>query len=58
MEEIRAFVDADSLAYLTLDAAHAGHRRGRRAGFCDACLTGDYPVAVPVTLHKAVLEAR
>jgi glutamine phosphoribosylpyrophosphate amidotransferase len=27
------------------------------AGFCDACFTGDYPVAVPVTLRKHVLEA-
>ena len=26
------------------------------AGFCDACFTGDYPVAVPVTLRKHVLE--
>ena len=26
------------------------------AGFCDACFTGTYPVAVPVTLRKHVLE--
>ena len=26
------------------------------AGFCDACFTGRYPVAVPVTLRKHVLE--
>ena len=26
------------------------------AGFCDACFTGNYPVAVPVTLRKHVLE--
>ena len=29
-------------------------RRG--AGFCDACLTGNYPVPVPLTLTKSVLE--
>ena len=34
-----------------------GHR-GRGAGFCDACLTGDYPVDVPVDLSKGVLEGR
>ena len=28
------------------------------AGFCNACLTGDYPVEVPVTLRKDVLEAQ
>jgi hypothetical protein len=26
------------------------------AGFCDACLTGNYPVPVPVSLRKGVLE--
>ena len=26
------------------------------AGFCDACFTGHYPVPVPVTLRKDVLE--
>ena len=26
------------------------------AGFCDACFTGSYPVAVPLTLRKHVLE--
>ncbi len=55
VDEIRDYVDADSLAYLDLerliDATGA-----TRAGFCTACLTGDYPVAVPVTLRKDVLE--
>jgi len=26
------------------------------AGFCTACLTGNYPVDVPVTLSKGVFE--
>jgi amidophosphoribosyltransferase len=57
VEGIRAFVGADSLAYLSLDGLmEANGVEG--APFCDACLTGDYPVEVPVTLHKAVLEAR
>ena len=57
VDEIRAFVDADSLAYLSLDGLmQANDVEG--APFCDACLTGNYPVEVPVTLHKAVLEAR
>ena len=56
VDEIRKYVNADSLAYLSL--------RGLReatgadpAGFCTACLSGHYPTDVPVTLGKHVLEA-
>ncbi len=55
VDEIRAYTGADSLAYLPLDrlvdsiGAHG-------AGFCDACLTGEYPVEIPETLAKFVLE--
>jgi hypothetical protein len=28
-----------------------------QGGFCAACLTGEYPVEVPVELTKAVLES-
>ena len=55
LEEIRAYLNVDSLAYLSLDRlVEATGARG--AGFCSACLTGDYPVEVPVNLHKSVLE--
>ena len=54
-DEIRAYLGVDTLAYLTLGRLNeASGAVG--AGFCDACLTGSYPVAVPVTLHKGVLE--
>ena len=49
VEEIRSYVGADSLAYLTLDRLVVA-TGAPGAGFCDACLTGDYPVAVPVEL--------
>jgi amidophosphoribosyltransferase len=53
--EIRDYVGADSLAYLELDALlKATGVPG--AGFCTACLTGEYPVAVPIALSKSVLE--
>jgi amidophosphoribosyltransferase len=45
VEEIQAYLGADSLAYLTLD----GLKRATGApgaGFCDACLTGSYPEQV------------
>jgi amidophosphoribosyltransferase len=54
--EIQDFVGADSLAYISLDnLVSAIDAPG--AGFCTACLTGSYPVAVPATLHKGVLES-
>jgi amidophosphoribosyltransferase len=53
--EIEGYLGVDSLAYLTLDnLKRAIGAPG--AGFCTACLTGDYPVEVPVTLRKDVLE--
>jgi amidophosphoribosyltransferase len=45
----------DSLAYLTLDRLKTA-TGAVNAGFCDACLTGEYPVEVPVDLSKDVLE--
>ena len=55
VDEIRDYVGADSLAYLTLDRLTAATGTGG-AGFCNACFTGDYPVDVPVNLRKGVLE--
>jgi amidophosphoribosyltransferase len=55
VDEIREYVNADSLVYLALDRlTEATGAPG--AGFCNACLTGDYLVEVPVELRKDVLE--
>jgi amidophosphoribosyltransferase len=55
VEEIRSYLDVDSLAFLDLDRlVDATGATG--AGFCDACFTGNYPVEVPITLRKHVLE--
>jgi amidophosphoribosyltransferase len=55
VDEIREYLNVDSLAYLSLDRLiEATGAVG--AGFCDACLTGDYPVEIPLTLSKRVLE--
>jgi amidophosphoribosyltransferase len=54
-EQIRVELDVDSLAYLELDRLVAATGAGG-AGFCDACFTGDYPVEVPVTWRKNVLD--
>jgi amidophosphoribosyltransferase len=55
IEQIREYLDVDSLAYLGLDRLVAA-TGAPGAGFCDACFTGDYPVEVPVQVGKHVLE--
>jgi amidophosphoribosyltransferase len=55
VDEIRDFVGADSLSYLSLDNLVAAIG-APGAGFCNACLTGDYPTDVAVTLSKGMLE--
>jgi amidophosphoribosyltransferase len=49
VDEIREYLGVDSLAYLTLDRLVTA-TGAAGAGFCDACLTGHYPVEVPVAL--------
>jgi amidophosphoribosyltransferase len=55
LEEIRKDLDADTLAFLDLDRLVQA-TGAPAAGFCDACFTGNYPVQVPVSLRKHVLE--
>jgi len=45
VEEIREFLNADSLAYLST-AGMYGFLKTGEDGFCDACFTGNYPVAL------------
>jgi len=56
IDEIRAYLNVDSLAFITLDRLISSTGTSG-SGFCDACFTGHYPVEVPVTLSKGVLEA-
>jgi amidophosphoribosyltransferase len=43
VEEIRRFIEADSLAYLSQEGMYA-YFKGSNGGFCDACFSGRYPV--------------
>ena len=43
VEEIRRYIEADTLAYLSNDGMYA-YFGGQKKGFCDACFTGNYPV--------------
>ena len=55
VDQIRDYVGADSLGYLSLDAMveAAG---GDGASFCRACFDGEYPISVPEGAGKFVLE--
>jgi len=46
LEEIRDFVEADSLAYLSLEGLMRAVGKDRGA-YCSSCYTGSYPVAIP-----------
>jgi amidophosphoribosyltransferase len=46
VEEIRAHLEVETLAYLSLEGTHAAIS-GTGSGFCDACFSGNYPTEVP-----------
>ncbi len=43
VEEIRRYIEADSLAYLSLEGLLASVRDEHETGYCTACYTGNYP---------------
>jgi len=43
VEEIRQYIGADTLAYLSLDGLRRACGEGERTNYCSACYTGDYP---------------
>jgi amidophosphoribosyltransferase len=53
--EITEYLNVDSLAYLDIERLKVA-TGAHGAGFCDACFTGNYPIDVPVSLRKGVLE--
>ncbi len=46
LEEIRKYLDADSVAYLSLDGL-TDSVPGGKTRYCTSCYTGVYPVAFP-----------
>ena len=50
LDEIVEYLDVDSLEYLTIENLKTAID-APGAGFCDACLTGTYPVPVPVPVE-------
>jgi amidophosphoribosyltransferase len=46
LEEIRRYIGADTLSYLSLDGLLSGVGDARKS-YCTSCYTGNYPVAFP-----------
>lgn len=44
VEEIRQFIQADSLSYLSVEGLYHFEKQRPKEYFCDACFTGDYKV--------------
>ena len=55
IEEIRQFVDADSLGYLSVEGLFKAIGRPH-ANSCSACFTGQYPMEVQLQMDKLALE--
>jgi amidophosphoribosyltransferase len=56
VEEIRRYIEADSLGYLSLEGMYRAV--GESGSFCAACYTNDYPVAIPGEEHARVAANR
>lgn len=56
VDGVRRHIGATSLAYISLEGLQAATRRPQEA-FCRACLTGEYPTAVPAESGKLRFEA-
>ncbi|MFC1964334.1 amidophosphoribosyltransferase [Chloroflexota bacterium] len=56
IEDIREYIDADSLGYMSVDGLveAVGLPRDK---FCMACFTGDYPIPVQLEMDKLALES-
>lgn len=56
VEEIRQFIDADTLGYLSIDGMYRAVHSARE-NFCDACFSGNYRLGAPSAEEKnAVAE--
>lgn len=57
IDEMREFVDADSLGYLSISGLIKAVEIPRE-NFCMGCFTGEYPIPVQLEMNKLVLEAQ
>ena len=57
MEEIRRYLGADSIGYLSVDGMVRATAQAKE-NFCLACFNGEYPVPFDPTLDKFIMERR
>ena len=57
LEEIRKYINADSLHYLSQEGMIKATGLGRDH-FCMACYDGNYPVAYDPAMNKHIIERR
>jgi amidophosphoribosyltransferase len=55
VDQIRSYVSADSLGYLSLEGMVSAAGDGKET-FCRACFDGEYPIDIPEGAGKYVLE--
>ena len=55
VEEVRQFIDADTLGYLSMEGLLKSVN-GSGNTFCSACFTGKYPIPVQLEMDKLSLE--
>jgi amidophosphoribosyltransferase len=55
VEEVRQFIGADSLGYISMDGLVKAIGLPKN-NFCMACFTGDYPIPVQLEMDKLALE--
>jgi amidophosphoribosyltransferase len=56
VEEVRDYIGADSLGYLSIDGLIKAIGLPKEM-FCLACFTGDYPIPVQIEMDKLALES-
>ena len=55
VDEIREYIDADSLAYLSVEGLLKAVRAPANS-YCTGCFTGNYPIPVQLEMNKLGFE--
>ena len=55
-DDIAKELGADSLRYLSVEGLMNAVQQGPGTGYCRACFTGEYPVAVELDVNKFSTE--
>lgn len=56
IDSIRAYLEVDSIEYLTIDEMLEAVSEANAEHFCTACFSGEYPCAVDLTVSKEMYE--